>query len=85
VLLLGLVGLATSCARSFALSYSFAFILLFAIIIQGILAILLVFFRLPISGSFKLLRSPGVNSKESIPPACVAWRAGTTTLFLLGS
>jgi hypothetical protein len=24
-------------------------------------------------------------SKESIPPAYVAWRAGTTTLFLLGS
>jgi hypothetical protein len=46
VLVLGLVGLATSCARSFALSYSFAFILLFAIILQGILAILLVFFRL---------------------------------------
>ncbi len=47
VLLLGLVGLATSCARSFALSYSFAFILLCAIILQGILAILLVFFRFP--------------------------------------
>jgi hypothetical protein len=27
----------------------------------------------------------GVDSKESIPPAFVAWRAGTTTLFLLGS
>jgi hypothetical protein len=33
----------------------------------------------------QLLRSPRINSKESIPPACVAWRAGTTTLFLLGS
>jgi hypothetical protein len=43
--LLSLLGLATSCARSFALSYSFAFILFFAIIIQGILAILIVFFR----------------------------------------
>ena len=44
-MILGLVGLATSCARSFALSYSFAFILFFAIIIQAILAILIVFFR----------------------------------------
>jgi hypothetical protein len=34
---------------------------------------------------FKLLRSPGIDSKESIPPPNVAWRAGTTTLFLLGS
>jgi hypothetical protein len=32
----------------------------------------------------KLLRSLGIDSKESIPPAYVAWRAGTTTLFLLG-
>ena len=34
---------------------------------------------------FILLRSPGIDSKESIPPAYVAWRAGTTTIFLLGS
>jgi hypothetical protein len=34
---------------------------------------------------FKLLRSPGIDSKESIPPAYVAWRAGTTTLLKLGS
>ncbi len=34
---------------------------------------------------FKLIRSPGIDYKESIPPAYVAWRAGTTTLFLLGS
>ncbi len=34
---------------------------------------------------FKLLRSPGIDSKVSIPPAYVAWWAGTTTLFLLGS
>jgi hypothetical protein len=52
----------------------------------------------------KLLRSPGIDSKESPPetvflrkrsldldskelisPAYVAWLAGTTTLFLLGS
>jgi hypothetical protein len=41
----------------------------------------------------KLSRSPGNNSKESNPPwwirffgiAYVAWRAGTTTLFLLVS
>ena len=25
------------------------------------------------------------GAQESIPPAFVAWRAGTTTLFLLGS
>jgi hypothetical protein len=30
---------------------------------------------------FKLLRSPGIDSKESIPPAYVVWRAGTTTPF----
>ncbi len=34
---------------------------------------------------FKRLWSPGIDSKEWIPPACVAWRAGTITLFLLGS
>ncbi len=33
----------------------------------------------------KILRSPLIDSKESIPPAFVAWRAGTTTLILLGS
>ncbi len=31
---------------------------------------------------FKLLRSSRIDSKESIPPAYVAWRVGTTTLFL---
>jgi hypothetical protein len=34
---------------------------------------------------FKLLSRPGIDSNESIPPAYVAWQAGTTTLFLLGS
>ncbi len=34
-------------------------------------------------GPFKLLRSPGIDSKKSIPPVYVAWRAGMTTLFLL--
>jgi hypothetical protein len=34
---------------------------------------------------FKPLRIPGIHSKESIPPAYVAWRADTITLFLLGS
>ncbi len=34
---------------------------------------------------FKLFKSPRIDSRESIPPAYVAWRAGTTTLFLLGS
>ncbi len=31
---------------------------------------------------FKLLRSPGIDSKELIPPAYVAWGAGTKTPFL---
>jgi hypothetical protein len=31
---------------------------------------------------FKLLWSPGIDSKEWIPPAYVAWRAGRITLFL---
>ncbi len=31
---------------------------------------------------FKLLRSPGTDSKKSIPPAYAAWRAGTTTLYI---
>jgi hypothetical protein len=35
--------------------------------------------------SLKLLRSSRIDSKESIPPAYVAWLTGTTTLFLLGS
>ncbi len=35
--------------------------------------------------SFKILRGPGIDSKESIPPAYVAWRAGTITLLFLGS
>jgi hypothetical protein len=30
----------------------------------------------------KLLRSSKIDSKESIPPAYVAWRAFTTTLYL---
>jgi hypothetical protein len=34
---------------------------------------------------FELLLSTSIDSKESIPPADVAWRAGTTTLFPLGS
>jgi len=34
---------------------------------------------------FKRLWSPGINSKECISPAYVAWRAGTITLFLLCS
>ncbi len=32
-------------------------------------------------GIFKLLRNLGIDSKESIPPTYVAWRAGATTLF----
>jgi hypothetical protein len=34
---------------------------------------------------FKLLRGPGINSKELITPAYEARRAGITTLFLIGS
>ncbi len=34
---------------------------------------------------FKRLWSPGIDSKEWIPPVYVAWRAVTITLFLLGS
>jgi hypothetical protein len=34
---------------------------------------------------FKCLWGPGIDSKDSIPPAYVAWRAGTITLFFLGS
>ncbi len=34
---------------------------------------------------FKLLRSCRIDYKKPIPPGCVAWRAGTTTLFVLGS
>jgi hypothetical protein len=33
---------------------------------------------------YKLLRSPGIGSMVSIPPAYEAWRAGTATLILLG-
>jgi hypothetical protein len=33
---------------------------------------------------FKLFRSPRIN-KEPIPQGCSAWRAGKSTLFLLGS
>jgi hypothetical protein len=33
---------------------------------------------------FKLLRRLRIDSKEPIPPGCVAWRS-TTTLFLLSS
>ncbi len=34
---------------------------------------------------FKLLRSPGIDSKESIPQAYVTLPVSTTALFLLGS
>jgi hypothetical protein len=35
--------------------------------------------------TFKCLWGPGIDSKERIPSAYVAWRAGTITLFLFGS
>jgi hypothetical protein len=34
---------------------------------------------------FKSLWNQGIDTKGSIPPAYVAWRAGTITLCLLGS
>jgi hypothetical protein len=37
------------------------------------------------AGIFKPLWRPGIDVKASIPPAYVAWRAGTITLFLLGA
>jgi hypothetical protein len=37
------------------------------------------------AGIFKPLWSPGIDTKASNPPAYVAWRAGTITLFLLGA
>jgi hypothetical protein len=37
------------------------------------------------AGIFKPLWSPGIDARASIPPAYVAWRAGTITLFLLGA
>jgi hypothetical protein len=36
-------------------------------------------------GISKLLKSPGICFEESIPPAYVAWQAGTATLFPLGT
>ncbi len=39
----------------------------------------------PWARTFKCLWGPGIDSKEWIPPAYVAWRAGTKTLFLLGA
>jgi hypothetical protein len=40
---------------------------------------------MPRAGIFKPLWSPGIDAKASIPPAYVARRAGTITLFLLGA
>jgi hypothetical protein len=37
------------------------------------------------AGIFKPLWRPGIDAKASIPPAYVAWRDGTITLFLLGA
>jgi hypothetical protein len=39
----------------------------------------------PRARTFKCLRGPGIDSKEWIPRAYVAWRAGTITLFLVGA
>jgi hypothetical protein len=54
----------------------------------GLYACRVTFTRTPYSlqtPNFKTFKSPGIDSKEPIPPAYEAWRAGTTTLFLLGS
>jgi hypothetical protein len=40
---------------------------------------------LQVHGVLKLLRSPGIDSKELVPPAYGAWRTGLATLFLLDS
>ncbi len=37
------------------------------------------------AGIFKPLWRPGIDAKALIPPAYVAWRAGTITLFLLSA
>ncbi len=37
------------------------------------------------AGIFERVWGPGIDSKEWIPPAYAAWRAGTITLFLLGA
>jgi hypothetical protein len=34
---------------------------------------------------FNFLRSPEIDTKQRVPPAYVAWRAGTITMILLGS
>jgi hypothetical protein len=39
-------------------------------------------YRAAKGGIFKPFRSPGIDSKESIPPVYLARRAGTTALFL---
>jgi hypothetical protein len=36
-----------------------------------------------LSRIYKRLRSPGIDFKESIPPAYVAWRAGTTNRVIV--
>ncbi len=41
--------------------------------------------RLDRARVFKHLKSPWIDSKEPILPGCVTWRAGTPTLFLVGS
>jgi hypothetical protein len=40
---------------------------------------------LPEPENLKLLRTLKIDSKDSMQPGCVAWRAGTTILILLGS
>jgi hypothetical protein len=49
---------------------------------EGVKGLFCVFIR---AGIFKPLWSPRIDAKASIPPAYIAWRAGTITLFLLGA
>jgi hypothetical protein len=44
-----------------------------------------VLFATPRAGFCKNLRSPGIDSKEVIPPAFVAWRAGTSSRVVVPS
>jgi hypothetical protein len=56
-----------------------------ALVHKNLLLLVKLTYTLDRVGIFNLLRSPGIDFTESIPPANVAWRAGTTIPYLLGS
>jgi hypothetical protein len=58
---------------------------IFLLIIVPALRSLIIIHLATRAGIFKPLWRPGIDAKASIPPAYVAWRAGTITLFLLGA